>query len=174
MRFVAVMALMSTGLVVYSPQQEPTKKQQGPDIGSMLQEGLKKSDGCIGVDSGQMRSGKTPIFAWFKDVESVKTWYHSEVHRRVVRMAGADPDAHEPLAHVKEYKGPVMVIATITPTRKGTTIPGIPMPVTQISVELFRALPGGAHVNGRLSPKKFKVPHMKDLGAAYGQEKKSD
>ncbi len=163
-------ALMSTSPLLLPPQQTDTrKKPQQPDIGVLLRKSLREVKGCLGVENARMDSGKTSIIAWFKDVESVKTWYHNEVHRRMVRMAGADPDEHEPLQHVGAYKGPVMVIATITPTSEKNRIPGIPLPVSQISVELFQPLPGGAFVNGRLAPKSFKVPHMKNLSGSYSK-----
>lgn len=177
MRAVTLLSLISTaGLCFYSPQQESPAagRQQGggqPDFGQVLRAALPKSDGCIGVDAAQTMSRKNTIIAWFKDVDSVKTWYHDEVHRRFIQMSGADPDDHEPLKHVKDYKGPVMVLATITMTSPDKKIPGIPMPVSQISVELFRPLPGGAHINGRLSPKAFKVPHMKSLSGGYSGSK---
>ena len=172
MRIVTLcIALMSTSSLLYPTQQAKTQKrrQQQPDIGVLLRNSLREVKGCLGVENARMDSGKTSIMAWFKDVESVKTWYHHEAHRRMVRMAGSDPDEHEPLQHVGKYKGPVMVIATITPTTKKDRLPGIPLPVSQISVELYQPLPGGAFVNGRLAPKSFKVPHMNNLSGSYSK-----
>ena len=68
----------------------------------------------------------------------------------------------EPLAHVPDDQGPIMVIATITPSDT-PEIEGFPVPISQISIELFAPLPGGAHVNGRLAPEAFEVEHMRDL-----------
>lgn len=174
MRTVALLSLISTaGLCYVAPQERAApaspqqKGAQSQDFGAILMKALKETKGCLGVDAAETQSRRNTIIAWFKDVESVKDWYHHEVHRRMVAMAGADPDEHEPLEHVKGYKGPVMVLATITPTSPKDRIPGIPIPVSQISVELFRPLPGGAHVNGRLSPKTFKVPHMNNLSGSY-------
>ena len=69
--------------------------------------------------------------------------------------------ADEPMEHIQDDNQPIMVIASLTPAAK-PELPGINIPISQISIELFAPLPGGAHVGGRVSPKNFKVPHMRD------------
>jgi hypothetical protein len=53
-----------------------------------------------------------------------------------------------------------MVIASMTPA-PAPQIEGLPIPISQISIELFTPLPGGASINGRLSPEGFPVEHHK-------------
>ena len=64
------------------------------------------------------------------------------------------------MEHVDDEAQPVMVIATLTPSDK-PELPGMKIPISQISIELFAALPGGAQISGRVSPETFRVPHMR-------------
>lgn len=130
----------------------------------MLVNGLKSVDGCLHVDLAQWQSGKATIAAWFRDVESVKRWYHHPIHRAVMGGVAAGEERRPPMEHVDPDAGPILVLATITPTQDGANgIEGIPMPISQISIELFEPLPGGASVNGRLAPDTFEVPHHRGV-----------
>jgi len=42
-------------------------------------------------------------------------------------------------------------------------LPASRIPFSQISIELFSPLPGGAFVKERLAPEKFRVEHMRDM-----------
>jgi len=142
------------------PGQTEPGAAASPDMGAMLMNALKSSPGCLGVDAGQFMSGKNSIVAWFESADAARAWYGNPVHKRM--MAGMGGSQRKPLEHVTS-NGPVMVIATITMAQDGKgTIEGFPMPISQISIELFSPLPGGAHVNGRLAPEGFKVEHMID------------
>ena len=55
-----------------------------------------------------------------------------------------------------------MVIASLTFSDR-PQIDGIPIPISQISIEVYQAAPGGAYINGKLAPESFKVEHMKNL-----------
>jgi len=123
-------------------------------------DGLKSVDGCLGVELARSQSGKSMIFAWFKDAESARTWYKHPAHTALVEMAGSDPALSKPLEHVPDGT-PVMVIASMTPAPT-PQIEGMPIPISQISIELFAALPGGASINGRFSPEAFPVEHHND------------
>jgi len=146
-----------------SADAQPDQRQggQGPDFGQALMDGLKNTEGCLGVDNAQYASGKLGIIAWFEDVEAAKRWYYSETHKRFMNMAGADPEEREPMKHIKDPKTPVMVMATITMSEDGTNV-GF-MPVSQISIEMYTPLPGGAAINGRLSPPEFPIEHFRTL-----------
>lgn len=152
-----VAALVTIGAVVGAAQA----RQQGgaPDLGQMLMQGLMETEGCLGVDAASMESGKASILAWFEDAEAARRWYWSETHKRVMMgMGGGD---RKPLEHAPEGV-PLLVIATITPSTT-PEIAGFPAPISQVSIEIFRAVPGGAFVNGRLSPEAFEVEHMRDF-----------
>ncbi|MDX9912174.1 MAG: hypothetical protein RBS39_10110 [Phycisphaerales bacterium] len=122
---------------------------------------LKQTEGCLGVELAGTMGGKRSIIAWFKDPESVKRWYRSDTHQRMMGEFAKGAEGHQPLAHIGDYAGPVMVMATITPSDKAQ-LDGVELPISQISIELYAPLPGGAFVGGRLAPEGFEVPHMRD------------
>src|ERR1700724_3872544 len=69
---------------------------------------LKATPGVLGVDAGQMASGKQVIFAWFENKRAVLNWYNSDVHRQLMNgfSSGARrPDG--PLAGIKDDSGPI-------------------------------------------------------------------
>ncbi len=165
--FAGVLALAPSPLRAEAqPQSQPAPgrpQQPGgrPDMGRVLVEGLRASEGCLGADAAQLQSGKLAIIAWFKDVEAARKWYYSDTHARFMNAAGSDPGAREPMEHITDPNTPVMVIAAIT-MGGGKTIPG-PMPISQISIEMYTPLPGGAAINGRLAPEGFNIPHFRTL-----------
>ncbi|MHC4992752.1 MAG: hypothetical protein ACYTGC_17410 [Planctomycetota bacterium] len=161
--FAAAGAIGLAGLAVAQRAQE-APRDAAPDLGARLIEGLRATPGCLGVDAGNFMSGKNAIMAWFEDKDAVVRWYHSAAHQQAMRAAFGEEevDAHEhaPLRHV-ESGGPIMVIASITFTDE-PRLEGVAMPISQIAIELYTPLPGGAHMNGRLAPATFRVKHMKE------------
>ena len=143
------------------PAAPPQQDGGAAGMGQILINSLKTVDGCLGVDAGQMASGKNSIFAWFEDAEAARRWYNHPTHRAMLGMAGGRSDDSKPLAHVEEGV-PLMVIASLT-FSDTPGIEGIPMPISQISIEVYRAAPGGAYINGKLAPESFTVEHMKNL-----------
>ncbi len=141
-------------------RDQPRDAQRGgaPDIGGMLVKGLNDSPGCLKVITAQTSAGTNTIIAWFENKAAVEKWYDSPTHERVMGMVGADPTGHAPMAHVKDADAPVMVMASITLGEQGV-LPG-PMPVSQISIELYTPLDAGASVNGRLMPEAIKLEHF--------------
>ncbi len=155
-----VAALASVGVVtaVAWTQQGEGSKGQIPDLIG----GLQQVEGCLGVEVARTRKGKQLIFAWFEDKEAVLRWYYSEPHMTALDVAGAGDAPTKPLSHVPDDTGPIMVVASITPSQK-PAFPGFDMPVSQIAIELYEPLPGGAFLGGRFAPKGAKIPHMKAL-----------
>lgn len=143
-----------------APQSASQPAAQQPDMGDMLVKGLLATPGCLAADIAQWDSGRTSVVGWFESKQAVIAWYDSGLHHRLMQpMGGGSP---EPLAHIPDDQGPIMVMATITPSAR-PEIEGFPMPISQVSIELFAPLPGGAHLNGRLAPDTFPVEHMRDL-----------
>lgn len=138
------------------------KAPSQPDLGDSLVAGLLASPGCLGADACRWNSGKSSIIGWFEDKDAVIAWYDSTMHERLMEPMGGASD--EPLAHVPDDQGPIMILATITPSAR-PEIEGFPAPISQISIEMFAPLPGGAYINGRLAPEGFEVEHMRDLAA---------
>lgn len=158
--------LAGAGFAAAQQQERPQNGQPGPDMGQRLVEGLRATPGCLGVDAGQFVSGKNAIIAWFENKEAAKRWYYSDTHMGMLGGLGADPATmeHAPLAHVEDENTPIMVIASITFTEQ-PEIEGVPMPISQIAIELYAPLPGGASINGRLAPDAFKVDNHKSYDA---------
>ncbi|MCA9293035.1 MAG: hypothetical protein KDA20_04395 [Phycisphaerales bacterium] len=152
----AIAGVLTFAALARQQQQMPNGAQQ-PDLGKMLVDGLKNTNGCLGVDRCQWAdSGRLTICAWFEDKAAVVRWFDSPAHVQLMRALGDDPAKHEPLADVSDDV-PVMVMATMT---VGKGQPLGPFPASQFSVELYTPLPGGAAINGRLAPNDFKIPHF--------------
>lgn len=149
-----------------APKQEPKGKPETAQVkrGGFpdLVKGLKASPGCIGVETARTSSGKTVIFAWFKDKKAALGWYNSDMHKGLMQgMGGGDGRG---LRHITDDGKPVLVIASITPSDK-PMIDGVPMPISQISIELYQPLPGGASLGGTFAPSDLEVPHLRRLNA---------
>jgi hypothetical protein len=148
-------------------RQDPASRgePQRQDGGGMpdLVAGLRATPGCLGVDAGQFSSGKQSIFAWFESKQAVIDWYNSDMHRSTMRNLSPMLGGGSPLKHVPDDAGPILVIASLTMSDRPHFDDFPTLPISQISIELFSPLPGGAHLGGRLSPDTFEVPHMSDL-----------
>ena len=158
---VSVIAMAGTSLSQPADGGQPRPGAGGMDMGKMLIDGLKSVEGCLGAESARFSNGKVSIFGWFEDAEAARRWYYHPVHAQLLGMGGEDPTRPKPLAHVSDGV-PLMIIATIRPTDQ-PKIPGVPLPVDQISIEIFTPAPGGAYINARLSPETFKVEHMRKI-----------
>lgn len=158
-------AMLGGGLGIAGAGAQQPAGDPTAGLGQMLIQGLKDTPGCLGADAGQMQSGKNCIVGWFEDKEAVKRWYSSPAHQGIMRRVVTQGVEHEALAHVPDGTGPIMVIASIT-FSDAPKFEAIRMPISQIAIELFAPLPGGAHLGGRLSPEGFKVEHMRDYTPA--------
>jgi len=156
--------LLAAGIAIFAmsaPAQDQPKPQQGnlPDLVA----GLKATPGCLGVETARTSSGKNVIFAWFEDKKAAMRWYTSEMHLQVMRMVSPLPENRPaPLAGVANDSGPILAIASITPSEKAA-VKGMPFSISQIAIELYQPLPGGAFVGGRFAPQSLKVTGMRDL-----------
>ncbi len=163
----AALGLGATALPAPAVAQDPappktekapaTKKGGGGMFGNMV-EALKKSPGCLGVETARTSSGKNVIFAWFENKKAATAWYQGNAHRRLMGMMGAEPKK-DPMKGITDPDKPILTIATITPSEK-PGIEGVPFPISQISIELYQPIPGGAAVNGTFAPKGLKVPGL--------------
>ena len=155
-----VAALASIGVVtaVAWTQEGAGSRGRMPDLIG----GLQKVEGCLGVEVASTRDGRQLIFAWFQDKKALQRWYYSEPHMTALDLSGVADPRTKPLSHIPDDTGPIMVIASLTPSEK-PAFPGFDMPISQIAIELYEPLPGGAFLGGRFAPEGAKVPHMKDL-----------
>jgi hypothetical protein len=137
-----------------------------------LPKALREQPGCLGVETARTASGKQVIFAWFKDKSAVQDWYYSDAHQDVMRRFAPDYDVNSgPLENVPDDAGPILTIAALTPAPK-SSFKEMKIPVSQISIELYAPLPGGAALGGRFAPASVKVPHLREIAAPEGGESK--
>jgi hypothetical protein len=75
----------------------------------------------------------------------------------------------EPLPDVPENSGQILALVTLKLANKA--VPGSPIPIDTIGIELYTPLPDGVAVGGRFAPQSVKVPGLRqfDLGTAVGQ-----
>ena len=139
----------------------PAARGGGMQGGDELINALKAAPGCLGVETAVTGSGKQVIFAWFEDKKAVLKWYHSPTHQRVMKDLAPAPEYPKPLKDIADDSGPIMVIASITMADK-ERFKEIKLPVSQIAIELYRPLPGGAALGGRFAPAGLKVPGLRD------------
>jgi hypothetical protein len=139
------------------PASKPEAGKGFPDLAA----GLKATPGCLGVESARTASGKQVIFAWFENKKAVLKWYHSDMHQQVMKQFFAGRDYKKPLKDVPDDSGPIMAIASITFTDK-PRFKETPLPIKQISIELYQPVGGGIFLGGRFAPEGLKVPKMRD------------
>src|SRR5262245_56577299 len=134
----------------------PGGEAQLKQLGDELIKGLKATPGCLGVDSGQMSSGKAVIFAFFENKKAAMKWYYSPTHQKAMDLLNPDRDRkHVPMRGVPDDV-PVMAVAAIT--FGGKPAAGrLKLPVSQISIELYTPLSGGLNVGGGFSPDAFRA-----------------
>lgn len=108
---------------------------------------LARSPGCLGVDSGQFRSGKGVIFAWFCDRDAAKEFYYSDIHQDAIARSGYAEGTGKPMAGIKNSDGPIMIVAS---AKQGPPDPAKPEagPTMELSIEMYSALPGGVRFGG--------------------------
>ncbi len=63
------------------------------------------------------------------------------------------------------------ILALVTLKLADKAVPGSPIPIDTIGIELYSPLPDGVVVGGRFAPQSVKVPGLRqfDLGTAVGQ-----
>jgi hypothetical protein len=123
---------------------------------------LKKSPGCLGVETAKTSSGKAVIFAWFEDKKAALAWYKSDVHKEAMKQFLPDArSGRKPLADVPDDSGPIMVVASVTPKEPTKDDPS---PFKQIAIEVYQPLGEGLAIGGKFAPEKMKVPPRKEEG----------
>ncbi|HEV8211140.1 MAG TPA: hypothetical protein VGP77_13505 [Vicinamibacterales bacterium] len=161
-------AILVLAAAIFSPAviaaQAPAQAPGGlPDLVGAL----KATPGVLGVDAGQMISGKQVIFAWFENKQAVLNWYNSDVHRRLMNSfssGGRRPDG--PLAGIKDDSGPILTIASITMDPAAMKSGDLKNGTSQIAIELYAPLPGGLAAGGRFAPATVKVPGLVEVPSA--------
>jgi hypothetical protein len=138
----------------------PADKEKKPALPNLIP-ALKATPGCLGVETARTSSGKQVIFAWFENRRAVLKWYYSDAHQDAMKSFFPGFESRKPLKEVPEDSGPIMVIASIT-MAKQAQFKETPAPISQIAIELYQPLAGGAALGGRFAPATVKVPNLRD------------
>lgn len=169
----AVALVAAAGFVVAQPEAPPaapaTPPKAGADgqpsvggMGDKLLAALRATPGCLGADAAQTQSGKNVIFAWFENKAAAMAWYDSPTHSFMqMAMTVGPADRPEPMANVPDNV-PIMAVASMK--MDGKPLPGMRMPVSEISIELYTPLPGDLRYAGGFAPEGLKVEGRMDLG----------
>ncbi len=141
--------------------QKPLTVGEFPNLGA----GLLATPGCLGVKGFAANGGKQQvIMAWFENKKAVEAWYYSKMHAEAMGKFFPGVAGGRPLAGFKDEKSPVMVIASVTPSDR--PLPGQRLAVSQIAIEAYTPVPGGAALGDTFAPKSLKVPGMRWLGGS--------
>ncbi|MCH8830211.1 MAG: hypothetical protein IID45_11600 [Planctomycetes bacterium] len=156
---IVVLFALSVPALSFSADEKPAKpknvKRQGPFPGLLA--AVKKSPGCLGVESAVTASRKNVLFVWFKDKKSAIAWYNSKYHQTI--LAKFFPKAavrRSPLKNVPDNAGPILAIASFTFSDK-PKVKGTKLPMSQIAIELYAPLQGGLAIGGTFAPKGVKA-----------------
>jgi hypothetical protein len=161
----AVAACALLGTAARAQDKDATKKEAAPKpaagqggsmlkMGSQLIEGLKKTPGCLGVETAMTGTGKQVIFAFFEDKKAASNWYYSPVHQQLMDLMEPDRDKNlKPMRKIPDGV-PVMALASISFKGK-PAIKDSPIPFSQIAIEMYTPLSGGINVGGSFAPEAF-------------------
>ena len=155
----AVLALVIATPAMFAARAQSAQAGRSgpPDLIGML----KGTPGVLGVDAGQMMSGKQVIFAWFENKQALLGWYYSAGHQAMMlQFTGYKPGTRKPMADVPDDGRPILAIASVTLTGPPPTGAADLAHVPQIAIELYAPLPGGLATGGRFAPSSVQVPGM--------------
>src|SRR2546426_6431240 len=155
-------AAFTLGLVIPYRLALGHPQQQRPQGFPDLVGGLKAVPGCLGVETARTASGKNVIFAWFEDKKAVLNWYYSDTHQHAMRMLVGDQKPDPPLQGVPDDIGPILVIASVTMSDK-PKFEGVSMPLSQISIEVYKPVTGGIFLRSRSAPAGLKAWLINEL-----------
>jgi hypothetical protein len=159
---VSVFAAAALGLAFGISLSPATAQEAQPKVQTIrdfpdLVSGLKATPGCLGVETAIAKGGKQAlVMAWFKDKKAVLDWYYSPMHQDAMkRFFPGMGDGRKPLSLIEDPNTPLLVIASVTPSDK--PLKGQTLAVSQISIEMYAAAPGGLSIGGSLAPESFPV-----------------
>ncbi len=151
-------------------QEEDDNRSGFPDLVGAL----KRVEGCLGVETANTGSGKNVIFAWFENREACLRWYYSDLHQALMNRffpGDGEEGRRKPLRGVDpDYDGPILAVASITYTDGQGAFEGVPLPISQIAIELYQPLSGGLSIGGRFAPDAMKIPG-REAKAYEGEER---
>lgn len=165
----ALGGLLLGGLVtaaVAAVQAGPTREEAARVVDRLnLEPALRAAEGVLGVRAMRWEDeNREALFAWFEDREALLNWYLSSEHLDAVdAILTHSLGDSEPLAHLPEDSGPLLVIFYIA-ARPGTPPPeGLTLPLSAFSIEIYTPAAGGVTLVDGFAPARFKIPHHRRL-----------
>jgi Antibiotic biosynthesis monooxygenase len=148
----------------------PARAQAPQSRFAALLDAARAHPGCLGIDTGQMTSGKQVIFAWFENKAALVSWYKSDVHQKAMKVAFPNRTFNrEPLPDTPDDTGQILAIVSLQ-MNDSSAPKGAGLPIATIGIELYTPVPGGVAVGGRFAPKSIRVPGLREieLGTVVG------
>jgi hypothetical protein len=164
-----ILAALLLAAVIFAPRFAVSAQSPAPAANPVmnLPAIVKASPGVLGIETAQTESGKLVIFAWFENKKAALTWYYSQAHQSLMKMAGGGSRSRTPMADVPDDGRPIMAIASLTLAKPAEGIPQSGLPaVSQIAIELYAPLPGGLAAGGRFAPTGVAVPGLASIPTA--------
>lgn len=131
-----------TAVAAIAVSGAPRAKAQGLDF---FVSAMKNAPGCLGLENAKVQGGRLALFGWFDSAASADAFINGPVCQGMRQMAKI-PDS----AVVKStpVKGPVLVIASFTPSKD----PKAPLGLGQLAIERMVPVTGGFAYGGRFAP----------------------
>jgi hypothetical protein len=80
------------------------------------------------------------------------------MHRAAMQKFFPNVDRRPPLETIPDDSGPLMVIASVTFSDKPQFAETPGLPISQISIEVYKPMTGGIYLGTRFAPDALKVP----------------
>lgn len=152
------LSLVATNGIAQSSSNQQASQPEQDQIAS----DIAKTPGCQGVRNLETTDGMKIYFVWFENKKSALAWYESGFHQSalaLVKESFPGQAIHKPLRHVKQKDGPILVVAALTHKDRAKAKPG-EFPFTQLSMEMYKPLPGGMSFGGRFAPADVSIPKI--------------
>ncbi len=123
---------------------------------------LRSFDGVLGVRAMRWEGeSREALFAWFEDKAAALDWYYSAEHVDAAEamLTKSIDRQEEPLAHVADDSGPLLIIFYVAADPTAEIPDGLSLPLTALSMEIYQPLPGGTSIRGRFTPESVEIPH---------------
>lgn len=127
---------------------------------------IAKTPGCQGVRMLEADDGTKIYFVWFKNKTAALTWYDNAFHQAamtLMKQSFPTQIIRKPLRHVQDKDKPILVVASLRHADRAKMKAG-EFPFVQLSMEMYKPLPGGMSFGGRFAPADVEIPQLTEYG----------
>lgn len=154
-------AAAGAGAVIATTTSAQPEQLDIERMGRIMVQSLLEAPGNLGVETALTSSGQHVIFAWFEDREALLAWHEGPTHQRTMDHFFPRRPPHQPLEHIPDGAGPILTIASIKPVAE--PLPGMRIPVSEMSIEMYTPLPGGVRLNAGFTPGTVPIDGMQEI-----------